>query len=82
MDTQWREHLQIPRPAAPGHPSPRYASKNPKQEYKRGSFETFGQMLDRFRGDVVRILLRRCTQAVSAYAASQMWPISTQASMD
>jgi preprotein translocase subunit SecA len=57
MDTQWREHLSNLDLLRQGIHLRGYAQKNPKQEYKRESFEMFGQMLDRFRGDVVRILL-------------------------
>jgi preprotein translocase subunit SecA len=57
MDTQWREHLSHLDLLRQGIHLRGYAQKNPKQEYKRESFEMFGQMLDRFRGDVVRILL-------------------------
>ena len=57
MDTQWREHLSSLDHLRQGIHLRGYAQKNPKQEYKREAFEMFGQMLDRFRGDVVRILL-------------------------
>jgi preprotein translocase subunit SecA len=57
MDTQWREHLSNLDLLRQGIHLRGYAQKNPKQEYKRESFEMFGQMLDRFRGEVVRILL-------------------------
>lgn len=57
MDTQWREHLSHLDLLRQGIHLRGYAQKNPKQEYKRESFEMFGQMLDRFRSDVVRILL-------------------------
>ncbi len=57
MDTQWREHLSNLDLLRQGIHLRGYAQKNPKQEYKRESFEMFGGMLDRFRADVVRILL-------------------------
>jgi preprotein translocase subunit SecA len=57
MDTQWRDHLSNLDHLRQGIHLRGYAQKNPKQEYKRESFEMFGQMLDRFRGEVVRILL-------------------------
>jgi preprotein translocase subunit SecA len=57
MDTQWREHLSNLDHLRQGIHLRGYAQKNPKQEYKREAFEMFGQMLDRFRGDIVRILL-------------------------
>ena len=52
MDTQWREHLSNLDLLRQGIHLRGYAQKNPKQEYKRESFEMFGGMLDRFRGDV------------------------------
>jgi preprotein translocase subunit SecA len=57
MDTQWRDHLSNLDLLRQGIHLRGYAQKNPKQEYKRESFDMFGQMLDRFRADVVRILL-------------------------
>jgi len=57
MDTQWREHLSNLDLLRQGIHLRGYAQKNPKQEYKRESFEMFGGMLDRFRAEVVRILL-------------------------
>jgi preprotein translocase subunit SecA len=57
MDTQWREHLSNLDLLRQGIHLRGYAQKNPKQEYKRESFEMFGGMLDRFRNEVVRILL-------------------------
>ena len=57
MDSQWRDHLSNLDLLRQGIHLRGYAQKNPKQEYKRESFEMFGQMLDRFRADVVRILL-------------------------
>ena len=35
-----------------------YAQKQPKQEYKRESFELFQEMLDSIKRDVIRILSR------------------------
>jgi preprotein translocase subunit SecA len=57
MDTQWREHLSNLDLLRQGIHLRGYAQKNPKQEYKRESFEMFGAMLDRFRAEVVRILM-------------------------
>ena len=57
MDTQWREHLSNLDLLRQGIHLRGYAQKNPKQEYKRESFEMFGGMLDRFRSEVVRILM-------------------------
>ncbi|MCS6996121.1 MAG: preprotein translocase subunit SecA [Casimicrobiaceae bacterium] len=57
LDTHWREHLANLDYLRQGIHLRGYAQKNPKQEYKREAFEMFGQMLDRFRADVVRVLL-------------------------
>jgi preprotein translocase subunit SecA len=87
MDTQWREHLSNLDHLRQGIHLRGYAQKNPKQEYKRESFEMFGQMLDRFRGDVVRILLtvqvRTEAEAQAAEAAPPVQNVSYQhAGMD
>ncbi|MFN3628571.1 MAG: SEC-C metal-binding domain-containing protein, partial [Casimicrobiaceae bacterium] len=57
LDTQWREHLSSLDYLRQGIHLRGYAQKNPKQEYKKEAFEMFGQMLDRFRSEVVRVLL-------------------------
>ncbi len=57
MDTQWRDHLSSLDHLRQGIHLRGYAQKNPKQEYKKEAFEMFGQMLDRFRSEVVRVLL-------------------------
>jgi len=40
-----------------------YAQKNPKQEYKRESFELFAQMLDKLNYEVISILSKFEVQA-------------------
>jgi len=57
IDTQWREHLSALDYLRQGIHLRGYAQKNPKQEYKREAFELFSNMLDRIRGDVVRLLM-------------------------
>ena len=57
MDTHWRDHLSSLDYLRQGIHLRGYAQKNPKQEYKKEAFEMFGQMLDRFRSEVVRVLL-------------------------
>ena len=57
MDSQWREHLSALDHLRQGIHLRGYAQKNPKQEYKRESFELFSDMLDRIRDEVVRILM-------------------------
>ena len=57
IDTQWREHLSALDHLRQGIHLRGYAQKNPKQEYKRESFELFSNMLDRIRDDVIRLLM-------------------------
>ncbi|ARP96432.1 preprotein translocase subunit SecA [Bordetella genomosp. 13] len=57
IDTHWREHLSSLDYLRQGIHLRGYAQKNPKQEYKREAFELFSGMLDRIRGDVVRVLM-------------------------
>lgn len=58
LDTLWKEHLQNMDYLRQGIGLRAYAQKNPKQEYKRESFELFQQLLDRLKHDVTRILFR------------------------
>src|SRR4029079_18987294 len=53
----WREHLGSLDHLRQGIHLRGYAQKNPKQEYKRESFELFSDMLDRIKQDVVKIVL-------------------------
>src|SRR5450432_378117 len=57
LDGQWREHLAALDHLRQGIHLRGYAQKNPKQEYKRESFELFSDMLDRIKHDVVKIVL-------------------------
>ena len=56
LDTQWKDHLASMDQLRQGIHLRGYAQKNPKQEYKRESFEMFGEMLQRFKNEVVSIL--------------------------
>ncbi len=56
LDNHWREHLQSMDQLRQGIHLRGYAQKDPKQEYKRESFELFKSMLDRLRYDVISIL--------------------------
>ena len=58
LDTQWKEHLAAMDYLRQGIHLRGYAQKNPKQEYKRESFELFSQLLDKVKHDVVKILCR------------------------
>jgi preprotein translocase subunit SecA len=57
LDQHWRDHLANLDHLRQGIHLRGYAQKNPKQEYKRESFELFSDMLDRVKQDVVKIVL-------------------------
>ena len=57
LDGQWRDHLANLDHLRQGIHLRGYAQKNPKQEYKRESFELFSDMLDRIKHDVVKVVL-------------------------
>jgi preprotein translocase subunit SecA len=57
LDQHWRDHLANLDHLRQGIHLRGYAQKNPKQEYKRESFELFSDMLDRIKQDVVRVVL-------------------------
>lgn len=56
LDTFWREHLAAMDYLRQGIHLRGYAQKNPKQEYKRESFELFVNLLDRINYQVVSLL--------------------------
>jgi preprotein translocase subunit SecA len=56
LDTLWKEHLAAMDHLRQGIHLRGYAQKNPKQEYKRESFELFEQLLDSLKLDVITIL--------------------------
>ena len=58
LDTHWREHLSALDHLRQGIHLRGYAQKNPKQEYKRESFELFTQMLETLKQEVVSIICR------------------------
>ena len=58
LDTIWKEHLAAMDYLRQGIHLRGYAQKNPKQEYKRESFEMFRALLDRFKSEVVKLLSR------------------------
>ncbi|GLR26080.1 preprotein translocase subunit SecA [Limnobacter litoralis] len=57
IDTHWREHLSALDYLRQGIHLRGYAQKDPKQEYKRESFELFANLLNRVRDEVTRVLL-------------------------
>jgi preprotein translocase subunit SecA len=56
LDTLWKEHLATMDHLRQGIHLRAYAQKNPKQEYKRESFELFQRLLDNLKFEVVRFL--------------------------
>ena len=56
LDSHWKEHLAAMDHLRQGIHLRGYAQKNPKQEYKRESFELFGEMLENLKYDVIGIL--------------------------
>ncbi|EHU4913129.1 preprotein translocase subunit SecA [Vibrio vulnificus] len=56
LDTLWKEHLAAMDHLRQGIHLRGYAQKNPKQEYKRESFELFEGLLETLKSDVVMIL--------------------------
>ena len=56
LDQHWKEHLYNMDHLRQGIHLRGYAQKNPKQEYKRESFELFQSMLEQVKADTIRIL--------------------------
>jgi preprotein translocase subunit SecA len=63
LDSHWKEHLAAMDHLRQGIHLRGYAQKNPKQEYKRESFELFTDMLENLKHDVVKILCKVQIQA-------------------
>lgn len=58
LDTNWREHLAAMDYLRQGIHLRGYAQKNPKQEYKRESFNLFSMLLDKVNYDVISVLAK------------------------
>jgi preprotein translocase subunit SecA len=58
LDTLWKEHLLNMDHLRQGIGLRAYAQKNPKQEYKRESFELFQTLLHNLKHEVTRVLFR------------------------
>lgn len=56
LDTLWKEHLATMDHLRQGIHLRAYAQKNPKQEYKRESFELFEELLTSLKYEVVKFL--------------------------
>ncbi len=71
LDGLWKEHLAAMDHLRQGIHLRGYAQKNPKQEYKRESFELFQQMLETLKHDVISILSKVQVQAQSDVEAME-----------
>lgn len=58
LDNLWKEHLANMDHLRQGINLRAYAQKNPKQEFKRESFELFRMLLDNIKSEIIRILFR------------------------
>lgn len=58
LDNFWKEHLAAMDHLRMGIHLRGYAGRDPKQEYKRESFEMFQEMLDSVKYDVIKVLAR------------------------
>ncbi len=58
LDTLWKEHLANMDHLRQGINLRAYAQRNPKQEYKRESFELFQSLLDNVKLEVTKMLFR------------------------
>jgi preprotein translocase subunit SecA len=56
LDNQWKDHLANMDQLRQGIGLRAYAQKNPKQEYKRESFEMFEALLNNIKYETVRFL--------------------------
>jgi len=56
LDSHWKEHLAAMDHLRQGIGLRAHAQKNPKQEYKRESFELFSELLENLKYDVIGIL--------------------------
>jgi preprotein translocase subunit SecA len=75
VDNAWKEHLASMDYLRQGIYLRGYAQKQPKQEFKRESFELFGTMLDRIKLEVIQMLARvrvRSEEEVAAMEAEQL----------
>ncbi|WP_431634299.1 preprotein translocase subunit SecA [Dyella sp. KULCS107] len=74
VDNAWKEHLASMDYMRQGIYLRGYAQQDPKQAFKRESFELFSNMLDRIKGEIVQMLARirvRSEEEVAAMEAEQ-----------
>ncbi len=74
LDTQWKDHLAAMDYLRQGIHLRGYAQKNPKQEYKRESFEMFSALLDSIKQEVVTSLHKLQIQSPAQVAELEAPP--------
>jgi preprotein translocase subunit SecA len=82
LDQSWKEHLARMDYLRQGIHLRGYAQKQPKQEYKRESFELFSEMLDKVKREVVSLLARvriRSEEEVAELEAAERQRLQAQA---
>ena len=81
LDQNWKEHLARMDYLRQGIHLRGYAQKQPKQEYKRESFELFGEMLSKVKQEVTSMLARvriRTEEEVAALEAAERQKLEAQ----
>ena len=71
LDDHWKEHLASMDYLRQSVGLRGYAQKNPKQEYKRESFELFSHMLDEYKKEVVGVLSKVTVQDPAEVAQAE-----------
>src|SRR6185369_794666 len=82
LDQSWKEHLARMDYMRQGIHLRGYAQKQPKQEYKRESFELFSEMLDKVKREVITLLARvriRSEEEVAELEAIERQRLAAQA---
>ena len=83
LDGLWKEHLAAMDHLRQGIGLRGYAQKNPKQEYKKESFELFSNMLDNLKYDVISLLSKvRIQQESDVEAVEEQQRKATEAPME
>ncbi|MCW9012703.1 MAG: preprotein translocase subunit SecA [Gammaproteobacteria bacterium] len=78
LDSLWKEHLAAMDYLRQSIHLRGYAQKNPKQEYKRESFEMFSEMLDKIKQEVISTLTKvqiRSEDEMAALEQQQHAPV-------
>lgn len=72
LDELWKEHLSAMDYLRKGIHLRGYAQKDPKQEYKKESFEMFTTMLDLLKSNVISLLSRIQIRSQDEFAQAEM----------